>query len=114
MSGSVIGISSALVVLVMAAEPGTRLVAPLGGAVEPLIHAPQAVHAARIAGIGVVDNALLEHERAEARPVARVGGRIGSGHRRELGDGRRDRCRVHRMAAALVVVVDAALALLRL
>src|SRR5688572_4086600 len=29
---------SALVVLVVAAKPGARLVAPLGGAVEPLVH----------------------------------------------------------------------------
>jgi len=37
---------SALVVLVMAAPPDSRLVAALGGAVEPLVHAPDAVHPA--------------------------------------------------------------------
>src|SRR3989441_940965 len=38
---------SAVVVLVVAAPPGGRLVAPLGCAVEPLEHAPEAVHPAR-------------------------------------------------------------------
>src|SRR5882724_6218189 len=69
----------------MAPPPDARLVAPLGGAVEPRVHAPDAVHAARKGGIGVVDDAILEHERAHARPVANVGGRIGSTHGRELG-----------------------------
>src|SRR5437016_5550934 len=48
---------SALVVLVVAAPPGDRLVTPLGCAVEPLVHAPEAVQSARIGGIGVVDDA---------------------------------------------------------
>ena len=90
----------------MAAPPDARLVAPLGGAVEPLVHAPEAVQSARIGGIGVVDDAVLEHERAHARPIARVRGRVGSAHGRELGDGLRDRCRVHRVAAVPVVVFD--------
>src|SRR5688572_12815127 len=50
---------SALVVLIVAAEPDARLVAPLGGAVEPLVHAPEAVQSARKGGIGVVDDAIL-------------------------------------------------------
>src|SRR5471032_2167440 len=45
---------SALLVLIVAAPPGTRLVAPSGCAVEPLVHAPDAVHSAPIGGIGVV------------------------------------------------------------
>src|SRR5207253_3001187 len=45
---------SALVVLVVAAHPDARLVAPLGCAVEPLVDAPEAVQSARIGGIGVV------------------------------------------------------------
>src|SRR5438094_4600749 len=105
---------SALVVLVVAAPPDARLVAAPGGAVEPLVHAPETVHAARIGGIGVVDDAALEHERADARPLARVRGRVGSGHCREhrrpvgaraLGD------RLQRRLAP-VVVFDASLALL--
>src|SRR5256712_10337733 len=60
---------SALVVLVVAAPPHARLVTPLRGAVEPLVHAPEAVQSARIGGIGVVDEAVLEHERAHARPL---------------------------------------------
>src|SRR6266568_2942086 len=62
---------SALVVLVMAAPPDARLVAPSGRAIEPLVHAPEAVQSARIGGIGVIDHAVLEHERAHARPPAR-------------------------------------------
>src|SRR5206468_3048532 len=80
-------LGSALVVLVVAVPPDARLVAPLGGAVEPLVHAPEAVQSARIGGIGVVDDAVLERERAQARPVARVRGDVGSGHGRDLRDG---------------------------
>src|SRR5438128_3917549 len=106
---------SALVVLVVAAPPGARLVAPPGGAVEPLVHAPEAVQSARIGGIGVVDDAVLEHERAHARPLARVRGHIGSDHGRELGGiplTAGFRLHVQREAAALVVVFDGPLALL--
>src|SRR5450432_4122160 len=59
---------STLAVLVVAAPPDARLVAPLGRAVEPLVHAPEAVESARIGGIGMVDGAVLAHERAQARP----------------------------------------------
>src|SRR5260221_2602616 len=58
-------LGSALVVLVVAEPPDARIfVAPSGGAVEPLVHTPEAVQSARIGGIGVVDDAVLEHERA--------------------------------------------------
>src|SRR5437763_4953636 len=77
---------SALVVLIVAAKPGARLVASLGGAVEPLVHAPEAIESAHISGIGVVDDAILEYERAQARPIARVRSRVGSGHGGELSD----------------------------
>ena len=99
-------LGSALVVLVVAAPPDARFVAPLGCAVEPLVHAPEAVQSARIGGIGMVDDAVLEHERAHARPIARVRGRVGSAHGRELADRLRVRCRVQRVAAAPVVVFD--------
>src|SRR5438128_9559637 len=77
---------SALVVLVMAAEPDPRLVAPLGCAVEPLVHAPEAVQPARIRGIGVVDDAVLERERAHARCLARVRRPVGADTGRDLGE----------------------------
>src|SRR6266478_4506416 len=64
------GLRSALFVLVVAPPPEARFVAPLGCAVEPLVHAPEAVQSARIGGIGVVDDAVLERERAHARPLA--------------------------------------------
>src|SRR5256884_6428873 len=105
---------SALVVLVVAAHPDARLVAPLGGAVEPLVHTPEAVQSARIGGIGVVDDAALERERAHARPLARVRGRVGSDSGRELGDRLRDRRHVLRLAGAPVVVFDDPLTLLLL
>src|SRR6266850_4624829 len=57
---------SALVVLVVAAPPGARLIAPPGCAVEPLVHAPEAVQPARVRRVGVVDDAILERERAHA------------------------------------------------
>src|SRR5262249_26464206 len=60
-------------VLVVSAPPDARafLVAPHGGVVEPLVHAPEAVQSARVGGIGVVDDAVLERERAQARPLPR-------------------------------------------
>src|SRR2546430_15500055 len=79
---------SALVVLVVLAPPVARLVAPLRRAVEPLVRAPEAVQPARIGGIGVVDDTVLEHERAHAWPLARVRGYVGSGHGRVIGDRR--------------------------
>src|SRR5258708_16617357 len=105
---------SAIIILGMAAPPDALLVATFGGAIDPLVHAPEAVQSPRIGGIGVVDNAVLEHERAHARPIARVGGRVGPACGRELSDRLRDRCRVHRVAAALVVVFYDPLALLLL
>src|SRR5260370_10775939 len=53
--------ASLAVVLVVAAVPEAALVAPAWRAVEPLVHAPEAVQSARIGGIGVVDDAVLEH-----------------------------------------------------
>src|SRR2546422_6992022 len=77
---------SALVVLVVAAPPDARLFAPLGGAVEPLVHAPEAVQSARIRGIGVVDDAVLERERAHARRLSRIRCNVRSDRGRHLDD----------------------------
>src|SRR5205823_6243017 len=73
-------LGSGLVVLVVATPPVGCLVAALGGAVEPLIRAPQAVEAARVGGIGVVDSAVLEHERAHAGLLPNVCGDVGASH----------------------------------
>jgi hypothetical protein len=70
----------------VAAPPDARLIAPIGGAVEPLVHAPEPVQSARIGGICVVDDPVLEHERAHARPLACVCGHVGSGHGRDFRD----------------------------
>src|SRR5690348_15602943 len=77
---------SALVVLVVMAPPhALLLVASLGRAVEPLVHAPEPVQSARVGRIGVIDDAILERERAHAWPLAPIRRPIGAGHRRELG-----------------------------
>src|SRR5690606_27445951 len=67
-------------VLVVPAPPDAGLVASFGGAVQPLVHAPQPVEPARVGRIGVVDDAVFHHERAHARPVAVVGGPVGAAH----------------------------------
>src|SRR5467141_209215 len=105
---------SALVVLVVAAPPEARLVAPLGCAVEPLVHAPKAVQSPRIGGIGVVDDAVLERERADARPLAHERGRVGSGRGRELGDRPLVAGFLEQRRLAPVVVFDDPLSLLLL
>ena len=96
----------------MAAPPDVSLVAPFGGAVEPLVHAPEAVQSARVGGIGVVEDAVLEHECAHARPLARVSGHVGSGRSRDVDDGPL----VAQLPCPLapVVVFDVSLALLLL
>src|SRR5262249_52910413 len=66
------GPRSALLILVVATPPGARFIAPFRRAVEPLIHAPKAVQSAPIGGVGVVDDTVLDRERAQARPLARV------------------------------------------
>src|SRR5436305_6953620 len=76
---------SALFVLVVAAPPDARLVAPLGCAVEPLVHAPEAVQPARIGGIGVGDDAVLDYERAHAWPLAPARRPVRSAHGRAAG-----------------------------
>src|SRR5207244_9953647 len=55
-------------VLVVAFPPDAGFVAPLGSAIEPLVHPPATVQSARIRGIGVVDDAVLDPEPAQAWP----------------------------------------------
>src|SRR3984893_13061431 len=71
-------------VLVVATPPDAHLVAPLGCAVEPLVHAPEAGQSARISRVGVVDHGVLEHERAHAPPRARLACYVGSCYVRDL------------------------------
>src|SRR5438132_8463489 len=103
-------------VLVVAAPPDAGLVASLGGAIEPLVHAPEAIQSARIRGIRVIDHAVLERERAHARPLADVGVHVGSAHGSELTGSvgcRARRYRGDRFLAFVVVVDSLALFLLR-
>src|SRR5579864_9160470 len=51
--------ASVLLIFVMTAPPRSTLVAALRRAIEPLIRAPQAVEAAGIGRIGVIDDAVL-------------------------------------------------------
>src|SRR5205809_696045 len=82
--GFVLGFAT---VFVVAAPPHTGgFIAALGRAVEPLIHAPKGVQSARKSGISVVNDAVLERERAHARSLANVRGHISSGHGRVIGD----------------------------
>src|SRR5687768_15138320 len=76
---------SAFAVFIVPTPPDPRLVASQWRAIEPLVHAPQAVQSARIRGIGVIDDAVLEHECAHTRLLARVGRLVGAAHRREYG-----------------------------
>src|SRR5215469_11094 len=72
----------------MATPPDARLIAALGSAIEPVIDAKESVHTARIGGIGVINNAILENERAHALPVAVKSGNIHTACICELGLGR--------------------------
>src|SRR5262245_29617683 len=76
---------SALAIFVVAPQPGVFFVASFWCAIEPLIHAPEPVEAARVGGIRVVDRRVLEREGTHARPLSRECRRVGSRHRREAG-----------------------------
>jgi hypothetical protein len=65
-------------------EPQPGFVTPLRCPVEPLVHSPERVEAARIGGVSVVDDAVGECECAHARGLAGVGVDVGAGHGREL------------------------------
>src|SRR5215203_593955 len=64
----------------MTPPPDAGLVPPFGRAIQPLIHAPEAIDSARVSGIRVIESAVLEHERAQAWPFAKVRALIGAGH----------------------------------
>ena len=86
------------------------------GAVEPLVHAPKAVQSARVSGISVVNDAVLERERAHARPLTYVRVHVRSAHGRELTGPVRCRARRYwrdRFLAFVVVFDTLALFLLR-
>src|SRR2546428_37819 len=76
----------ALLVLVAAAEPRPGLIPSLRRPVEPLVHAPEGVHTAGVGGVGVVDDAVSERERAHPRCLTCIGRRVSSDHGGEIGD----------------------------
>src|SRR5215216_2311945 len=98
----------------MAAEPEPGLVSSFRCPVEPLVHAPEGVHSTGEGRVRVVDDSVLERERAYPRRLPRIGRRVGSAHGCELREPTarafEDRLRVHRA----IVVFDAPLALLLL
>ncbi len=94
----------------MPPKPQPRFIPPIRCSVEPLVHSPERVEAARVGGVCVVDDAVGECERAHARSLAGVGGDVGAGHGREIAYA----SRVGYRAERAVVVVDAAGALLLL
>jgi hypothetical protein len=71
-------------VLVVPPKPRPRFVPPFRCPVEPLVHSPERVEAARVGGVGMIDNAVGECERAHARRLASVGGGVGASHGREI------------------------------
>ena len=95
-------------VLVVPPKPRSRFVPPIRCPIEPLVHSPERVEAARVGGVCVVDDAFGEYERTHARRLAGVGGDVNAGHGREIA------CplRVGYRAESALVVVDAAGALL--
>src|SRR5215472_12453945 len=90
---------SALVVLVVTAPPDAGLVAPLGRPIEPVVDPKERVDAACICGIGVVDGAVIERERAHAGSVAVIG--------RHVDAARGCKPAFRRVAAALFAVAPA-------
>src|SRR5258708_12019886 len=79
-------IPSLAVVLVVAAPPEAGLVAAEWRAVEPRVHAPEGVDPALVGRGGVVDDAVLEHERAHSRPLLPVRRPVRSNPRRQPSD----------------------------
>src|SRR5438552_5903806 len=65
-------------VLVVPPPPVVRFVAPFRRAIEPLVRAPDNVQSAPVSRISVVNDPVLERERAHARPFARVRGEVGA------------------------------------
>ena len=71
-------------VLVMPPKPGPRFVPPIRRPVEPLVHPPERVEAARVGGVSVVDDAVGEYKCAHARRLAGVSGDVSAGHGRKI------------------------------
>jgi hypothetical protein len=71
-------------VLIVPVNPRHRFVPSIRCPIEPLVHSPEGVEAARVSGVCVVDDSVGECERTHARRLAGVGGDIGAGHSREI------------------------------
>ena len=73
-------------ILIMTSPPYAGFITALGSAVQPLIHAPQAVETAGVGGIGVVDDTVFDDERAHPGAITRVSSAVGSRCRGKRGD----------------------------
>ena len=73
------GHDSSSFVFVVASPPHAALVAPERGAVEPCVHAPEAVNASSVCRVGVEHDAILEGECAHAGPLFSERHGIGAG-----------------------------------
>jgi hypothetical protein len=82
-------LASALVVLVVPAKPRHRFVPPIRCPIEPLVHSPKRIEAARVGGVCVVDNAVGECERTHSRSLASVCLDVGASHGRKSARGQR-------------------------
>src|SRR6185312_2537195 len=98
----------------MAAPPHAVLIPSKWCTVEPLIHAPDSVHATSVSGVCVVDSAVLEDKCAQARALAKECGQVNTGALSETRTGTRSLgCRrLPHGCLTTVVVFDAAAALL--
>src|SRR2546421_2501701 len=81
-----VSMGSLAVVLVVAAPPEAGLVATEWHAVEPLVRAPEDVQPARVRRGGVVDDAILQRERAHALLFSRVRRPVRSNGSRDRGE----------------------------
>src|ERR1700733_5214722 len=67
----------------MTVPPDAGLVAPIRSEVEPVVNAEEWIHAAGVGGIGVIDGAVIECERAHAGSVAVISGHVNTARGRE-------------------------------
>src|ERR1041385_1697814 len=105
-------------VFIMSVPPETAVLVPaFGSAIEPLVHSPESVETSGISGVGVINDPVLERERAHAGTFADVGIDVGTGSGcefgRSFGSGARERGRFaagfDRRLAAIVVLDSLAL-----
>lgn len=71
-------------VLVVTPPPHSLFVPAQRRTIEPLVHGPESVQSARVGGVCVINDAILEYERAQARPLAQVRVHVHAAHRPKI------------------------------